>query len=452
MTSVVLLVAFALFFVVSAQSLARRDGVYFAYYFVLFVYTFFTQLVYVAYGDDFSSLIPGDAPITDEIFLKYQVFVFASFVGIFLVLLRGTKVGRILNTVQAPSDSIRFAFFVLFVLLYDAFLVWTYVYNYDTLSYENPDALKSNRLFARPFILFGVVFLALYATADRLKSDNFRRRACQILMGLTAGIVFLIAVRAGTRTVIAATTIGVLCYEALMAGTARRLFRPRLVLAAVGMFILLTAIATYRIEGAASAADLSKSVAGDLDFFVSTRLSLTAIIFGDYAGPSVMLLSSISDQIVIPGTGLAAVFFGSLPFGGFTGIQSVGFIVSRIVDPSLIDSWKGFGYYILAEGYNVVGWFGVVYNTVVIGYLLRLSRRFWNTPDRHYRAFVGALFGMQAITVIRGQSSEIIRAWYYVIIPGLFLLWLGCGLRVARPSRRRHVVLDDRARDVSAPK
>lgn len=439
MTSIAILIVFSLFFVKSARALARRDGVFCAFYVILFVYTFFTQVVYLAYPDDFVGLVPGDAPITDSTFLAYQGFVFASFVGVFFVLWWGTNARVALRTYQAPNNPWRFQFFIFLVLLYDAVLVFILFYNYETLSYETPDALKSQTLFARFFVLFPVVFLALYATGVHVKADAFKRGVCQFLAVLTASIFLVIAVRAGTRTAMATTMIGVLCFEALRSGAARRLFSPVMVISAVSIFVVLTAIATYRTEGPTNLVDLPVRVAQDRETFISTRLSLRDIVRGDYAGPSVMLMSSMSDEIVIPSTGLAAIFFGCLPFGAFSGYQSIGYIVSRIVDPSLQDAWKGFGYYILAEGYNVMGWFGILYNAVVIGFGLRVSRRFWNTPDRFYRAFVGALFAIQGILIVRGQSSEIIRAWYLVILPGVVFLWLGCGLR-ADWSRRSNAV------------
>jgi hypothetical protein len=439
MTPTFILVVFTLFFAVTARMLARRDGVFLAFYTILFIYTFFTQVIYITVPDGFVGLIPGDAPITDATFQGYQVFVFASFVGVFAVLFAGARLPVQIHTIQAPNDPGRFAFFVLLISLYDAVLLGILFYTYGTLSYENPDALKSQTIFARPFVLFGVVFLSLYATAVRVGNDAFKRRVCQILMAITAGIILVIAVRAGTRTVIASATIGVICFELLLAGKGHRLFTPRVLVSTIAIFVMLTAIATYRIEGQTTVIDLPSRVLEDAEIFLSTRLSLNGIIFGDYAGPSVMLLSSMADKIIIPSTGVSAIFFGCLPFGGFSGYQSIGFIVSRLVDPSLQDSWKGFGYYVLAEGYNIAGWYGIIYNTLVFGLALVVSRRFWNTDDRLYRAFVGAMFGMQALVIVRGQTSEIFRAWYLVMVPGMVLLWFGCGLRpvLSRVPRSR---------------
>ena len=439
MTSISGLVVFTLFFVVTARMLARRDGVFCAFYIVLFVYTFFTQVAWIFYPDGFPTLVPGGVPITDGTTRAYQAFVTASFVGLFFVLWRGIRGPATLRTYQAPNAGGHFAAFIVLVLLYDAVLLWILVYNYGTLSYETPDALKSQTLFARPYVFFGVVFLALYATAARFKEQNNRRRVCQSLMVLSGALILVIAVRAGTRTVLATTTIGVVSFEALWAGNARRLLRPRVLIGAISVFIVLTAIATFRVEGPTNPVNLYTRVSTDVDGFVSTRLSLQAIIYGDYTGPSALLLTSIADGTVIPETALPAVLYGCLPFGGFSGYRSVGYIVARIADPSLENlPWKGFGYYVLTEGYNVAGWFGIFYNAIVIGFALLASRRFWNTPDRFYRAFVGALFATQAIPIVRGQSSEIIRAWYLVMLPGLVFLWLGCGLRVdwSRRSRR----------------
>lgn len=429
-TSIYVLVIFSLFFIASAATLARRDGVFFAFYVVLFVYTFFTQVAWTFYPDGFPYLVPGGALISDSTFRAYEVFVTASFVGLFVALWRGARRPAALHIYRAPKGGKNFAGFVLLVLLYDAVLLWILFYNYQTLSYETPDALKSQTLFARPYVLFPVVFLALYATSVHFKGAQNRRRVCQLLMALTGGIFFVISVRAGSRTGLATTTMGVLCFEALWSGNVRRLLRPRVLITTISISIVLNAIATFRIEGASDPVDLYKGVSGDVDGFVSNRLSLTAIVFGDYTGPSTLLLTSIEYETVIPGTAVPALLFGCLPFGGFSGYKSVGYIVSRFADPLLQDlPWKGFGYYILTEGYNVMGWFGILYNVVVIGFALRVSRRFWNTTDRFYRAFVGALFATQAIPIVRGQSSEIIRAWYLVFLPGLVLLWFGCGLR-----------------------
>lgn len=421
----------------SARTLARRDGVFFAFYAILFIYTFFTQLAWIVYPEAFGTLVPGSAPITEGTFQAYQTFITASFVGLFFVLWRGTHERVALRTHEDPSDRRRFGCFIALVGLYDALLVWILVQNYESLSYETPDALKGQTLFGRTYSLFGVVFLALYATAVRAKRGSFTRRACQVLMALTGGIFLVLSVRAGSRSGIASTAIGVVCFEALLAGTARRLLSPRVLIGALGIFLLLSAIGNFRIEGPINPLDLPTRALADFRGFVTSRFSLTALVFGDYAGPSVLLLNSMSDGIVIPSSAVAAILFGCLPFGGFSGYPSVGFMVSRLVDTSLHETWQGFGYYILVEGYNVMGWFGILYNAVVIGFALRVSRRFWNARDRLYRAFVGALFGMQALLIVRGQSSEIIRSWYLVIIPGLVFLWFGSGLRVDWFGRSR---------------
>jgi len=105
-------------------------------------------------------------------------------------------------------------------------------------------------------------------------------------------------------------------------------------------------------------------------------------------------------------------------------------MMAREINPSLLYSWQGYGYYFLNEGFNVAGWVGIIYNGLVLnlGYWI-MRRVFMNVDDSNLRSFVGALVAMQAIDVVRGQSSTFLRASLLEIIPAIVLYYLATGRR-----------------------
>jgi hypothetical protein len=162
--------------------------------------------------------------------------------------------------------------------------------------------------------------------------------------------------------------------------------------------------------------------------------SPTGLLFQDYTGPSLVLLYSIQSGFTDFYEGLKSVLLGSLPL---TGQPSLGSIVAREINPAMEYEWQGFGYYFLHEGYFICGWWGILYNGLVftLGYFF-WKKLFIDVKDLRLKALFGALVAMQAIEIVRGQSSNFIRNTLYIIIPSLILNYIATGLMPGYFKRR----------------
>ena len=121
-----------------------------------------------------------------------------------------------------------------------------------------------------------------------------------------------------------------------------------------------------------------------------------------------------------------SVVMGAVPMSR---VPSLGSDLARVISPNLEYAWQGYGYYYLNEGFAVMGWWGIFYN----GFVLVGGYWFWRSlfiqvADKNLRGLLGAVAAMQAIDVVRGQSSTFGRAVIFAIGPAIILYYLASGV------------------------
>jgi hypothetical protein len=139
---------------------------------------------------------------------------------------------------------------------------------------------------------------------------------------------------------------------------------------------------------------------------------------------SVSLIASMQRNIIIPFELISSNIINAIPLP-FVGYPSVGKIISQILNPSITSgSVAGYGYFILTEGFNFIGWSGIIYNAVMIKIILSIWRFFEDWDDIELNEYMISIVAMSLLGLIRGQSSIGIKMIFYAFIPSLVIFFL----------------------------
>lgn len=79
------------------------------------------------------------------------------------------------------------------------------------------------------------------------------------------------------------------------------------------------------------------------------------------------------------------------------------------------------GFHPFTEGYLFAGFFGFLYNGIIIGALLKLWNRFMQTNNKLFNRFMFALMGCLFFALIRAQSINFIRFIFFEFLPVSFI-------------------------------
>ena len=82
----------------------------------------------------------------------------------------------------------------------------------------------------------------------------------------------------------------------------------------------------------------------------------------------------------------------------------------------------GWAYYLLAEGYNAIGWLGVLYNALVWNLGMLIWSRFASSNNEKANFALNAIMSMLIINVMRSQSFLFIRYLWLFIVPCFLIL------------------------------
>ena len=431
------IVLFGLFFALTAAYIFARDVIFSVFYALLFMYTFFTELASLLYPSQVR--LPGVPPGDDGDWCSYRIFVRLSFVVVVIlfVLFNARRPVHLRPVVRArPSFAL---IFYVFAAAFDVALMVIFLANADALTYGQQDAFKENGLFRNMFAFANAMFILLIALLRTRMPKTNRWIVRALLIFLTVDILS-VAARTGSRGSFLILPIGWLVYTLLSSPLNRqKLWFYAKVAAVVGVIgYMAVALQVQRRNPDNSLVNYLSALARPDILTQDYLFSPYGLLFQDYTGSSLLLLHSIRLDLVRTEESLWSVIQGGIPLSG---TPSLGSLAARAVNPSLQYSWQGYGYYYLNEGFSVAGWWGILYN----GFVLNLGYWVWrklfvDVEDRNLRALMGALVAMQAIDIIRGQSSAFLRAPIFAFLPTMFLYYLATGVR-ARYLRKVRPVL-----------
>lgn len=413
---------FVVIFLVTWRYIWKRDVLFGVVYFFLFIYTVFAQIGY-AYFPELSVFI--QAYFGPSIFYDVNLFVTLSFIAFFSCFFFMHH-----YVVRKPAYKIiqsRHRLNPLFYMVVTCHLFGLALYffaNYDSLTYGNvsDEDFQAqmgvvNILFIIGFKLSVAVNLLLYFLYRiRLKTaPRINRRTVLILLILEMVLFLVISIKIGSRTDPLALTIAILVLEIVRWREYSRSVRVSKwkrakILLLIGFVLYgLTQIEANRGGGEMERRSMSEAILSK-DYYAPAHILIAAMAL-DYVDPWEVVVSNSANALILL----------KQPF-----LQTT---VADLFNPGVSSRSASYAFYLFSEGFIAMGWFGFLYNGLVVFAGAALWRRLANSNSSYYNLFMIGLVASQAANVARGQSAYFVKDIYMFFIPAMVLFFLATGLR-----------------------
>jgi hypothetical protein len=388
----------------------------------LVVYSVFTQIGYVYLPD---LAVGAHIYFGPQLFPYYWTFVWGSLVA--TALLRPALRLRHLTLSERahePRPWRRFspAYFLIVAAAFEAVMAYVFVTSYDSIQYANIE----QKWVAYLINVHPICVLMLYMKARTSRTFVYRSLATLLVIAATA-LFMLISFRAGQRLNSVALFSAILFFELspFRVVSARKLGRiVGASLIGVAFLVMANRIVALRLAYQ-GATPLSAILSDDRAVSPGSQADpLRQIVDLDYFPPSTLIFASIYYDWVVPAEVFKSNLFNAVMFLGYPYLSST---VSGMVADKEYSRAASYGYYIFTEGFNAVGWLGIVYNGIVMNVGFRFWELFLRSRSPRFNRYAGALIAYHIVGLVRAQSVTFLRSAYLGIIPGLVLVALACG-------------------------
>lgn len=426
-----LIFIFILFFVFTFIYVSKRSFVFSLAYSLLFLYTIFTQFAYLLYPEKLA-LFSGGQYYGVEFFLSYWMYIFLSFAFIFafFIILYGKDYNSSIKLeISGNFKNKKFYNLLYFtvIIVYEMLMLAFLLKNYSTLSYYTQYILKRNTFWFYLFDINGIVLLSIFCGFLIEKNKLIRVFYLSIFV-ISLSIFIVTSMRAGQRieffnTLLAFTSF---LWIYFLKGLHNKKEKLRILLF---LFFLIFIFIGFS-QGVRTLRGSTINIINLIDILKRPRTFLTffsfeSLVFQDWLVPSLTLVTSMKYEIISPSLVLESNLKVFIPFILH---PSLGGILSRIIDPT---GWTGYGYYILTEGYNFMGFLGFLYSSFIFVVGLRLWELiFTKTKDNMFNSFMCGIIAFSYISIIRGQSISFIKVIYLYFIPAILLFRFMSGKRI----------------------
>ncbi len=425
---ILLVIVLFIFYLLTSLYIYKKSSLFFLAYFILFMYTIFTQLGYIFYPNEIM-IVSHNQYYGTDIFIYYWIYIMLSFIAIFIFfVITYSPLYKLKFKIAIDSEYIKKydILYIVILLVYEFFLIYNLIKNYNILSYYNQIILKSNKIWFYLYSFNGIIILSLYCKI--CISTNIIKKIFLLLIMILSAITFLVtSIRSGQRIEIALFIISYVTY--LWHYSFDKIHKKHKIkyLCSIFMIIFLFIMLSQGIRlsrGYNNTPAAFFNIITNIDTYMSI-IHPKHIIFQDYAVPSLTLVTSINYSIIIPEDVLKSNITCLVPFIKH---YSLGEVLSRIIDPY---GWAGYGYYILTEGYNIAGFLGFIYIAFIFVVGFRFLESFFaNTNDKMFNAYMYAIIAFTSLSIVRGQSMFFLKAIYLYFLPAIILWNMLSGKRV----------------------
>jgi len=407
-----------LLFILTSLYVWRRSFVFFLFYSLLFVYTFFTQLGYLFYPVKLSAE-SNFQYYSEGIFFSYWIYIFLSFVSIFLIFIifYDKKYKPLLKIEIRPSPKKNSdPLYIILILFYEIISIFFLVKNYGNLNYFNRNALNENKIWLFLFSLSGIVLLSTFYKIIMERSRK-KRIFYFVLFFSLFSIFSITAIKSGQRIEVAMAILAFIV--SLWYLFQSKIMRLRL--KHIFLILLICFIGISIIQGIKATRGDKSSLTEFFHALKDPRAYLTLfspqkMIFQDWSTPSVSLMASMKKHVISPSEVIKSNLTCLIPFVNH---KALGNVVAKIAETG------GIGFYILTEGYNFIGFIGFLYSTfiLVIGWWF-LESFFTNTNDKFFNSYMFGTMGFLVFEIVRGQSMMFLKGLYLYFLPAVILFLL----------------------------
>ncbi|VVE84400.1 hypothetical protein [Pandoraea sputorum] len=407
-----------------------RDKMFGFYFVFLFIYGIFAQLGYHFFPEASEAIM---AYFGDDVWLPSVLFITASLVSFVLafVFLRPVFYGLMAFRFSARPAAMPGLWRKLalgWLLATSAYMIGFVVLNGADLSWYSAqqDDLRSTAPALALLIFFVKIDVGTLVVLYRLARQRVHLipHISPWLPFVVRGAFFLfITFKLGNRTDVLACFLGL----ALMEMSQTRL-SVRIMLRALFFGFLVVSLLLLIEATRYSDSDVGPPVPTSVKLLVK-----------DYYPPAHMLFAAMAYDYVSPWEVIESNTSNAAILLGYPYLQET---VTDLFRPDLATRSVGYAFYVLTEGFMFMGYWGFLYNGVVLIAGLCLWRRMATSDSREYNLLLLGLFGCMMVNVVRGQSSYFVKYLYMFVLPNallyLSLVGMRIRLRIAGPRPARN--------------
>lgn len=406
---IVLLSVFVFYCIV--KMFRKGDDVQAFFFFFLYLYSIFAQIGYV-YFPELSMLMRAYFGI--ELFYKYWLFIFLSFVGTYFVycFLLPKKLSSISYVIREGCHR-NASFLSINVLL----LIILYVYfvqNRSLFGWGGASPM-GNVWFVIGFRIHTICTFILYAL---LRSKSKTSLVFKLLFIVDFIFFLQVTFAAGVRSAIVSFFMSILFFELFPFFYSLK-YRKKKILRFLGLsvclVIALSALLNIRAQETVSITSLVKSGEQEND-----QSFYEKILMQDYYAPSHTLFVSMRYEYVDFWETMKSNFANSLVKMNYP------YLTEKIV--AIVNGTQergvGWAYHLFVEGYNAWGMLGFIYNAFILNLGILLWSFFYNSNNLFFNRIMLSFVASLIIGATRGQSCAFIQSSWMFLIPAIFLLVL----------------------------
>lgn len=397
-----LLILQAILWAVSVYHLWKRNRFYSIFGMVLYLYLLPTEISYRFYPEFYDYYWGATAWYT------YFWYVTLSLLVLFIVLNHTVKPKRVYNVVRYKQWHFGRVVW-LFVVSYSLLFTYLLYSNIGMISYQ---ALVQNGAMGGEDTMLTTIdalskFLPAFAIFPIIAMKN-SKWYLQLFALYNIILSFVYNTISGSRSDILAVTVGLV----LIWMYGRKIgLKQMLAIGGVAIVFLFVAGIAFTLRGGTNDGTLAET-----------------LLMQDYSGPAYNILAVIGKDIISPILLIKSQFLKVFPLmGGEWMYIPIGKIAFPTVEMS---GSQGMGFHPFAEGYLFAGFFGFVYNGLIVGWGLALWNRFMSTNDERFNRFMFAVMGSLFFALVREQTVWFIRYIYFSFIPAIYIYSRLCNVSI----------------------
>lgn len=405
----------------------RGDDLHAMAFFTLFVYTIFAQIGY-AYFPILS--IKAGAYFGAALFYKYWAFMFFSFVFSFAIYQKTIPLNYSKHIYGIKQSDRKYGYFLFLFISFILYAILSLYFRKNRALFGwgggNP---MGSLWFVLGFRIFTICTFFFYVLF-RQKTNRSTVLSWSFLLFLMFVIFYLrVAIATGTRSNILYFFIAIMFYELTPLISSIKLQKKKLLIFLItGVFLINLLMILLYLRTHQSNITFSTFVNFKSNVIKTPEKPLyEKILLQDYYPPSHTLFVSMHFHIVDLKETIKSNFANSFVKFNYPLLSQT--IVSKI-DSRHIERGAGWAYHFFVEGYNAIGWFGVLYNAL----FWNLGMAFWcalarSNNKEHNRAMLSILV-LLIVNAMRGQTCYFVQSFWLLLLPSLGLLLLATNSRI----------------------
>jgi len=385
-------------------------------FFVLYVYTVFTQIGY-AYFPAYSILV--GAYFGPTLFYKYWIFMFLSFVFTFLLYKKMFPKNDMRNSYYLKPTNSRLGenlFFLFCILLFITLNIYFHTFR-SSFGYGGGNPM-GGPWFGIGFWIFIVCTLILFVFFREKSNTKFKRMLSGMLFLVFILFFLQVSIASGVRSNILYIFLSLAFYELFPLVTKIKFQKRKIFALAIGSFFVFSLMGDLRLARQ-SGLDLNFSLLFSSEVERAPNQNLAqSILMQDYFLPSHTLFISMNYEIIDPIEVTKSNLANSLV------LLKYPFLSTTIVETATgVDYERGGGwaYHYFVEGYNFLGMFGIFYNALFWNLGMLLWFKLGQSNNKMLNKFMLTLSVLTIVLVMRSQTSAFIHFYWLVLLPGLVL-------------------------------